>query len=210
MAERLRNLGKFTFSDVASYRLGQTQIRLLSAFGSLIVVAFYLIAQMVGAGKLIQLLFGLDYYVAVVLVGVLMVMYVLFGGMLATTWVQIIKAVLLLSGASFMAIMVMKTVGFDFGSLFAEAVKIHEKGAQIMSPGGLVSDPISAISWPGTDVRYRRPAAHPDALLHRVRRQGSAQERVLRHRIHRLLLHPDLHHRLRRDPAGQHQPDFRT
>ncbi|MDC6657793.1 cation acetate symporter, partial [Leclercia adecarboxylata] len=79
-------------------------------------------------------------------VGVLMVMYVLFGGMLATTWVQIIKAVLLLSGASFMAVMVMKSVGFDFGSLFAEAVKIHEKGAQIMSPGGLVSDPISAIS----------------------------------------------------------------
>ena len=146
MAERLRNLGKFTFSDVASYRLGQTQIRILSAFGSLIVVAFYLIAQMVGAGKLIQLLFGLDYYVAVVLVGVLMVMYVLFGGMLATTWVQIIKAVLLLSGASFMAIMVMKAVNFDFGSLFAEAVKIHEKGPAIMSPGGLVSDPISAIS----------------------------------------------------------------
>ncbi|KJH82606.1 cation acetate symporter [Pseudomonas sp. KSR10] len=146
MAERLRNLGKFTFSDVASYRLGQTQIRILSAFGSLIVVAFYLIAQMVGAGKLIQLLFGLDYYVAVVLVGVLMVMYVLFGGMLATTWVQIIKAVLLLSGASFMAIMVMKAVDFDFGSLFAEAVNIHEKGAAIMSPGGLVSDPISAIS----------------------------------------------------------------
>ena len=146
MAERLRNLGKFTFSDVASYRLGQTQIRILSAFGSLIVVAFYLIAQMVGAGKLIQLLFGLDYYVAVVLVGVLMVMYVLFGGMLATTWVQIIKAVLLLSGATFMAIMVMKAVNFDFGSLFAEAVNIHEKGAAIMSPGGLVSDPISAIS----------------------------------------------------------------
>lgn len=146
MAERLRNLGKFTFSDVASYRLGQTQTRILSAFGSLIVVAFYLIAQMVGAGKLIQLLFGLDYYVAVVLVGVLMVMYVLFGGMLATTWVQIIKAVLLLSGATFMAIMVMKAVNFDFGSLFAEAVNIHEKGAAIMSPGGLVSDPISAIS----------------------------------------------------------------
>ncbi|AHL75058.1 acetate permease [Stutzerimonas stutzeri] len=146
MAERLRNLGKFTFSDVASYRLGQMQIRILSAFGSLIVVAFYLIAQMVGAGKLIQLLFGLDYYVAVVLVGVLMVMYVLFGGMLATTWVQIIKAVLLLSGASFMAIMVMQAVNFDFGRLFAEAVNIHEKGAAIMSPGGLVSDPISAIS----------------------------------------------------------------
>jgi cation/acetate symporter len=146
MAERLRNLGKFTFSDVASYRLGQTQIRLLSAFGSLIVVAFYLIAQMVGAGQLIKLLFGLDYWIAVVLVGGLMMVYVRFGGMTATTWVQIIKAVLLLSGATFMAIMVMKSVGFDFGSLFAEAVKIHDKGAQIMSPGGLVSDPISAIS----------------------------------------------------------------
>ena len=146
IAERLRNLGKFTFSDVASYRLGQTQIRLLSAFGSLIVVAFYLIAQMVGAGKLIQLLFGLDYMVAVVLVGVLMVMYVLFGGMLATTWVQIIKAILLLAGASFMAFMVLLHVGFDFGKLFADAVSIHPKGMAIMSPGGLVSDPISAIS----------------------------------------------------------------
>ncbi|MCL7461605.1 cation acetate symporter [Pseudomonas sp. NW5] len=146
MAERLRNLGKFTFSDVASYRLGQTQIRILSACGSLIVVAFYLIAQMVGAGKLIQLLFGLDYLVAVVLVGVLMVMYVMFGGMLATTWVQIIKAVLLLSGASFMAIMVMVAVDFDFSRLFAEAVALHPKQEAIMSPGGLVSDPISAIS----------------------------------------------------------------
>ena len=146
MAERLRNLGKFTFSDVASYRLGQTQIRILSACGSLIVVAFYLIAQMVGAGKLIQLLFGLDYLVAVVLVGVLMVMYVMFGGMLATTWVQIIKAVLLLSGATFMAVMVMYNVGFDFSRLFADAVALHPNHQAIMSPGGLVSDPISAIS----------------------------------------------------------------
>ena len=146
MAERLRNLGKFSFSDVASYRLGQTQIRILSACGSLIVVAFYLIAQMVGAGKLIQLLFGLDYYVAVILVGVLMVMYVLFGGMLATTWVQIIKAILLLCGATFMALMVMVSVGFDFGTLFDKAVSLHAKGQAIMSPGGLVSDPISAIS----------------------------------------------------------------
>jgi len=146
MAERLRNLGKFTFSDVASYRLGQTQIRILSACGSLIVVAFYLIAQMVGAGKLIQLLFGLDYLVAVVLVGVLMVMYVMFGGMLATTWVQIIKAVLLLSGATFMAVMVMYNVGFDFSRLFSDAVALHPNHQAIMSPGGLVSDPISAIS----------------------------------------------------------------
>ena len=146
IAERLRNLGKYTFADVASYRLGQTQIRSLSACGSLVVVAFYLIAQMVGAGKLIQLLFGLDYHVAVILVGILMCLYVLFGGMLATTWVQIIKAVLLLSGATFMAVMVMKHVNFDFNTLFAEAVQIHPKGEAIMSPGGLVKDPISAFS----------------------------------------------------------------
>ena len=146
IAERLRNLGKYTFADVASYRLGQTQIRSLSACGSLVVVAFYLIAQMVGAGKLIQLLFGLDYHVAVIMVGILMCMYVLFGGMLATTWVQIIKAVLLLSGATFMAVMVMKHVNFDFSTLFSEAIKVHPKGEAIMSPGGLVKDPVSAFS----------------------------------------------------------------
>nr|WP_225776750.1 cation acetate symporter [Pseudomonas sp. Marseille-Q3773] len=146
IAERLRNLGKYTFADVASYRLGQKEIRTLSASGSLVVVAFYLIAQMVGAGKLIELLFGLDYHVAVILVGILMCLYVLFGGMLATTWVQIIKAVLLLSGASFMALMVMKHVGFDFNALFSEAIKVHAKGEAIMSPGGLVKDPISAFS----------------------------------------------------------------
>ena len=146
IAERLRNLGKYTFADVASYRLKQTSVRSLSASGSLVVVALYLIAQMVGAGKLIELLFGLQYHVAVVLVGILMVLYVLFGGMLATTWVQIIKAVMLLSGASFMAIMVMKSVNFDIGALFSVAVKVHANGAAIMSPGGLVADPISAIS----------------------------------------------------------------
>ena len=96
IAEPLRNLGKYTFADVASFRLGQSRIRILAACGSLVVVAFYLIAQMVGAGKLIQILFGLDYWMAVVIVGVLMIIYVTFGGMLATTWVQIIKAVLLL------------------------------------------------------------------------------------------------------------------
>ncbi|HEI8669868.1 TPA: cation/acetate symporter ActP [Serratia marcescens] len=146
IAERLRNLGRYTFADVASYRLQQKPIRTLSACGSLVVVALYLIAQMVGAGKLIQLLFGLNYHVAVILVGILMVLYVLFGGMLATTWVQIIKAVLLLAGASFMALMVMKSVNLDFNTLFAEAVKVHPKGIAIMSPGGLVSDPISALS----------------------------------------------------------------
>ncbi|WP_041958141.1 cation acetate symporter [Sulfurospirillum arsenophilum] len=145
VAEQLRNLGKYTFSDVASYRLQQTPIRVLAALGSLATVALYLIAQMVGAGQLIQILFGLDYEYAVIMVGILMILYVTFGGMLATTWVQIIKAVLLLSGASFMAIMIMYKVGFSFESLFAQAVAV-KKSASIMAPGGLVSDPISAIS----------------------------------------------------------------
>ncbi|MCD8544867.1 MAG: cation acetate symporter [Sulfurospirillum cavolei] len=145
VAEQLRNLGKYTFSDVASYRLRQTPIRTLAALGSLATVALYLIAQMVGAGQLIQILFGLDYEYAVVMVGILMILYVTFGGMLATTWVQIIKAVLLLSGASFMAIMIMYQVGFSFETLFSQAVAA-KKSAAIMAPGGLVSDPISAIS----------------------------------------------------------------
>ena len=166
VAEQLRNLGKYTFADVASYRLKQTPIRTLAAFGSIATVILYLIAQMVGSGKLIQLLFGLQYEFAVILVGVLMVLYVTFGGMLATTWVQIIKAILLLSGATFMAIAVMAHYDFSFSSLFQTAV--DTKGIEIMSPGGLVSDPVSAISLAvalmfGTGG----PAAHPDALLHR-------------------------------------------
>ncbi|EJF07358.1 SSS sodium solute transporter [Thiovulum sp. ES] len=145
IAEQLRNLGKYTFADVASYRLRQAPIRTLAAFGSIATVTLYLIAQMVGSGKLIQLLFGLNYEVAVVLVGVLMILYVTIGGMLATTWVQIIKAFLLLSGATFMAIAVMAHYGFSFESLFSAAVEA--KGTEsIMSPGGLVSDPVSAIS----------------------------------------------------------------
>ncbi|KIM10764.1 MAG: acetate permease [Sulfuricurvum sp. PC08-66] len=144
IAEPLRNLGKYTFADVASYRLSQTPIRSFAAAGSIATVVLYLIAQMVGAGKLIELLFGLSYEIAVILVGVLMILYVTFGGMLATTWVQIIKAFLLLSGATFMAIAVMAHYDFSFGSLFTHAVEL--KGEAIMSPGGLVSDPISAIS----------------------------------------------------------------
>ena len=146
VAERLRNLGKFTFSDVAAYRLGQTPVRLFAASGALLVVIFYLIAQMVGAGKLIELLFGLDYIYAVILVGVLMVCYVLFGGMLATTWVQIIKAVMLLSGATFMSFMILKHAGFSFETMFKQATDIHEKGTHILGPGPLVKNPIDAIS----------------------------------------------------------------
>ena len=146
IAEQLRNLGKFTFADVASFRLEQTQIRILAACGSLVTVAFYLIAQMVGAGKLIQLLFGLDYWIAVVLVGGLMMIYVTFGGMKATTWVQIIKAVLLLFGATFMAGAVLYTFGLSPEALFAKATQVHPKKIAIMEPGSLISNPLSAIS----------------------------------------------------------------
>ena len=162
MAERLRNLGRFTFADVAGYRFAQKPIRLFAASGTLVVVLFYLIAQMVGAGALIKLLFGLDYWIAVVLVGVLMMVYVLFGGMTATTWVQIIKACLLLSGVTFMALMVMWQFGFSFEKLFSTAVQVKAQiaanggksaeeaaaaGLSIMGPGGFVKDPISAISF---------------------------------------------------------------
>lgn len=146
IAERLRNLGKFTFADVASYRFEQKPVRVFAASGTLLVVAFYLIAQMVGAGKLIELLFGLNYLWAVIIVGILMVLYVLFGGMLATTWVQIIKAVMLLSGATFMAIMVLKAANFSPEIMFKKAVDVHSKGNAIMSPGGLVKNPIDALS----------------------------------------------------------------
>ena len=162
LAERLRNLGKFTFADVAGYRFQQAPLRVFAASGTLVVVAFYLIAQMVGAGQLIKLLFGLDYWIAVVLVGVLMMVYVLFGGMTATTWVQIIKAVLLLSGVSFMGFMVLSKYGFSPEALFAEGVKVRTQiaanggadptaaakaGLAIMGPGGFIKDPISAISF---------------------------------------------------------------
>jgi cation/acetate symporter len=162
MAERLRNLGKFTFADVAAFRFKQAPIRIFAASGTLVVVSFYLIAQMVGAGQLITLLFGLDYWMAVVIVGALMMVYVLFGGMTATTWVQIIKACMLLGGATFMAFMVLLHFGFSLEAMFANAVEIKAglataagktsaestaAGQSIMGPGNFVKDPISAISF---------------------------------------------------------------
>ncbi len=154
IAERLRNLGKFNFSDVVSFRLEERPVRAVSAISSLVVVAFYLIAQMVGAGQLIKLLFGLDYNIAVVIVGLLMMAYVMFGGMLATTWVQIIKAVLLLSGATFMAFMVLKSVGFSLSEMFNQSINVYaqvhdktvEEATHIMGPGELLKSPIDAIS----------------------------------------------------------------
>jgi cation/acetate symporter len=162
LAERLRNLGRYTFADVASFRFAQTPVRLFAASSTLAVVLFYLIAQMVGAGQLIKLLFGLPYSYAVVIVGVLMTLYVLFGGMIATTWVQIIKAVLLLGCATLMAFAVLASFGFSPDALFARAVEVKTalavdagadpataaaKGRSIMGPGNFIKDPVSAISF---------------------------------------------------------------
>ena len=146
IAEKFRNLGKFTFSDIIAYRLDEKPVRIISAISGLILIVFYLIAQMVGAGSLIQVLFGLPYEIAVVIVGIMMILYVAFGGMHATTWVQIIKAGLLLGGATFMAIMIIYRSEFNLGLYFDLAIANHPNGEDIMKPGGLLADPISAIS----------------------------------------------------------------
>jgi cation/acetate symporter len=146
IAERLRNLGRYTFADIAAYRLDVGKIRTFAAVGSLSVVVFYLIAQMVGAGKLIQLLFGLEYTYAVVLVGVLMILYVTFGGMLATTWVQIIKAVLLLSGCTILVLLSLKHFGWSPEKLMSSALDSHKNGSKILNLSSSINNPINAIS----------------------------------------------------------------
>jgi cation/acetate symporter len=144
IAEPLRNLGRYTFADVVALRLRQAPVRIAASIGSLAVIAFYLIAQMVGAGNLIRLLFGLPYEMAVVIVGVVMLAYVLFGGMIATTWVQIVKAVLLLGGATLLALLVLARFGFNPLALFDAAAARY--GASMLGPGRLVTDPIDAVS----------------------------------------------------------------
>jgi cation/acetate symporter len=146
MAERLRNLGKFTFADITSYRLDQGKVRTMAAISSLTVVCFYLIAQMVGAGQLIKLLFGLDYNVAVIAVGALMMVYVIFGGMIATTWVQIIKAGMLLSGGTLVMLLAFSQFGFSYTALVERATSFHKLGFKLMAPGPLLKDPVNAVS----------------------------------------------------------------
>ncbi len=133
IAEPLRNLGKYTFTDVVAYRLQQKPVRIASSIGTLAVVLTYLIAQMVGSGTLIKLLFGLDYTFAVIIVGVVMMTYVLFGGMIATTWVQVIKAGLLLGGATIMAVIVLSKFGFNPMTLFTKAAELN--GQKVLEPG---------------------------------------------------------------------------
>jgi len=144
ISEPLRNLGKYTFADVVAFRLNQRPIRAAAAAGSLVVVLTYLIAQMVGAGTLIKLMFGLPFELAIVLTGVLMISYVLFGGMIATTWVQIIKAGLLLGGATLLTIMTLSQFGFSYGNLFSQAEKLYTN--KFLEPGGLITSPLEAFS----------------------------------------------------------------
>src|SRR5260370_2620769 len=138
IAAPLRNLGRYTFADVAGVRVWEVPVRMLAGVNSLVIVLFYLIAQMVGSGKLIELLFGLPYYAAIGVVGLLMMAYVAFGGMLATTWVQIIKAVLLLSGSALMSILILSRFGFSLEALFSRALELHPKRHAIIAPGALV------------------------------------------------------------------------
>ena len=146
ISEPLRNLGKYTFADVVAYRLNQRPIRAAAAAGSIVVVLTYLIAQMVGAGTLIKLMFGLPFELAIVVTGALMICYVLFGGMIATTWVQIIKAVLLLGGATLLVLLTLGKFGFSYPDLFNQASTATPLGQKFLEPGGLVTSPVDAFS----------------------------------------------------------------
>jgi len=144
IAEPLRNLGKYTFADVVAFRLRQAPVRIASAIGGVLTVLFYTIAQMVGSGNLIKLMFGVSYEFAVVIVGAIMLAYVLFGGMIATTWVQIIKAILLLTGVTILTGMVLARFAFSPGNLYAAVVAQY--GQASLEPGGLVSNGVDAVS----------------------------------------------------------------
>ncbi|MEX2524020.1 MAG: sodium/solute symporter [Gammaproteobacteria bacterium] len=146
LAEPFRNLGTFTLSDAVSYRLSRKPIRAFSGFTSLIIVIMYLVIQMVGAGALIQLLFGLPYEAAVVTIGTLMVIYVSAGGMMATTWVQIIKAVLLLLGITILAVATFYHFNFSFSQMYQQVAETHHLGIDIFTPGAQLTDPLAMIS----------------------------------------------------------------
>ena len=154
VAEPLRNAGKYTMADVLAYRLRPRPVRAMASISTLTVSIFYMIAQMVGAGTLVrQLIPGVSYEMAVVGVGALMVVYVVFGGMLATTWVQIIKAVLLMSGSVFLSVLVMAKFDFNLAKFFASLGAISSTNAagatitrDFLTPGLLFKNPLDQIS----------------------------------------------------------------
>jgi len=151
VAEPLRNLGKFTFADVVAFRLRQKPVRIAAAIGGILTVLFYTIAQMVGSGHLVKLMFGMPYELAEILVGIVMLAYVLFGGMLATTWVQIIKAVLLLCGVTVLTILTLNQFGFDPTRLYSRVMELYPPAGgdplkSALAPGPLTKSPIEAVS----------------------------------------------------------------
>ena len=146
LAERMRNAGKFTIADVLSFRLNERPARVAAALGTLVVVAFYLIAQMVGAGALINALVGIDFSLAVIVTGAFMLVYVVFGGMLATTWVQIVKAVLLMTATVVLSLFVLAEIGWNPIDIFNDAQAQSDDGAEYLAPGLRFTKPIDTIS----------------------------------------------------------------
>jgi len=147
IAERMRNAGKFTAVDVLAFRMRERPVRMVAAIGSLAVISVYLIAQMVGAGVLIEALTGLTFTPAVILVGAFMMIYVIFGGMIATTWVQIIKAGLLMIAGIVLALWVLADFGFNFGELFDTAASEHSAGEGYFNGGLQYDSPLALISF---------------------------------------------------------------
>ncbi|KKE78788.1 MULTISPECIES: cation acetate symporter [Bacillaceae] len=146
VAEPLRNLGKYTLADMIHSRFDSKKVRGVAALSTITIVLFYMIAQLVGAGALIQLLFQIDYWIAVLIVGVMMTIYVLFGGMIATSWVQITKAVLLMAGMVIMAFLVLWKFDFNIAAMFTEVKTATSHGAAYLEPGLKYDDPLGTIS----------------------------------------------------------------
>jgi cation/acetate symporter len=155
VAEPLRNAGKYTMADVLAYRLSPRPVRAMASLSTLTVSTFYMIAQMVGAGALVALLLkgsGISFHTAVIGVGILMIVYVVFGGMIATTWVQIVKAILLMSGTVLLSILVMAHFHFSFGEFFAAVTQVHYTGPDgkevvkdFLTPGLRFKPPFGAL-----------------------------------------------------------------
>ena len=204
LAERMRNAGKFTIADVLSFRLNERPARVAAALGTLVVAGFYLIAQMVGAGALIQALVGIDFKLAVLFTGGFMLIYVVFGGMLATTWVQIVKAVLLMTATIVLSLFVLGKMGFNPVELFNRAEAQADKQAEYLTPGPALRQPDRHdVARARAAARHGRPAAHPDAVLHRAERQGGAHLGRLGRRPDRRLLRDDHVPGLRRPGAAR-------
>ncbi|CEI80537.1 Cation/acetate symporter ActP [Oceanobacillus oncorhynchi] len=146
VAEPLRNLGKFTLADMINSRFDASKVRGAAALNTITISTFYMVAQLVGAGALIQLLFGIPYWAAVLIVGVMMTIYVLFGGMIATSWVQIVKAVLLMAGMVVMTFLVLLKFNFNIGQMFTDVKSVTAHGEAYLMPGLQYTEPLSTIS----------------------------------------------------------------